>query len=63
MKLSDYHPIRKYVKKTEKRIALKIKTGYYLELLISERMRLFGSTKNKANKDNWGKCASLLNYY
>ena len=32
----------------------KIKAGYCLELLAPERMKLFGTTKNKINKDNSG---------
>ena len=35
--------------KIENRITFKIKTGYYLELLTSETMKLFGSTKSKIN--------------
>ena len=34
-----------YVNKIENRIAFKIRTGYYLELLIPETMKLLGSTK------------------
>ena len=33
--------------KIENRITFKIKTGYYLELLIPESMKLLGSTKSK----------------
>ena len=33
----------------------KIKTGYYLELLTHEKMKLFGSTKSRVNKDKNGK--------
>ena len=33
----------------------KIKTGYYLELLMHETMKLSGSTKNRINKDKNGK--------
>ena len=40
-----------YVDKTGNRITFKIKTGYYLELLTSETMRLLGSTKSKIAKD------------
>ena len=40
-----------YVKKTENRITFKIKTGYYLELLTLETMKLITSTKNKINND------------
>ena len=40
------------VNKIENKIILKIKAGYYLELLTSEIMQLFGS---KINKDKNGK--------
>ena len=43
-----------YVKKIENRITFKIKTGYYLELLMSETMKLLGSTKSKITKDKNG---------
>ena len=32
----------------------KIKTGYYLELLMPETMKLLGITKSKINKDQNG---------
>ena len=32
----------------------KIKSGYYLELLTPETMKLLGSTKNKVTKDKNG---------
>ena len=35
----------------QNRITFKIKTGYYLELLTTETMKLLGSTKNKITKD------------
>ena len=47
----DNPSIRIYVNKIENRIKLKIKTGYYLELLTIETMKLLGSTKNKTIKD------------
>ena len=37
-------PIRIFENKIENRIIFKIKTGYYLELLTPETMKLFGST-------------------
>ena len=37
--------------KTENRITFKIKTGYYLEFLTPETMKLIGRTKSKINKD------------
>ena len=33
------------------RITFRIKTGYYLEPLMSETMKLFWSDKSKINKD------------
>ena len=40
-----------YVNRIENRITFKIKTGYYLQLLTSETMKLLGSTKNKITED------------
>ena len=37
--------IKIYINKIENRITFKIKTGYYLELLTTETMKLLGSTK------------------
>ena len=42
--------IRIYTKEAENRITLKIKTGYYLELLTPETMKLLRSTKSKKTK-------------
>ena len=39
-----------YVNKIENRITFKIKTGYYLELLMPETIKLLGSTKSKIIK-------------
>ena len=38
----------------------KIKTGFYLEPLTTETMKLFGSTKSKINKDKNGENVSHL---
>ena len=46
----DNPSIRIYVNKNENRIPFKIKTGYYLELLTPEAIKLLGSTKNKITK-------------
>ena len=46
--------IRIYINKIENRITFKIKTGYYLELLTPETMKLLGSTKSKITKDENG---------
>ena len=40
-----------YVNKIENRITIKIKNGYYLELLTPETMKLLGSAENKITKD------------
>ena len=49
-----------YVNKIENRITFKIKTGYYLELLLSETMKLLGSTKSNINKDKYDENVSPL---
>ena len=43
-----------YPNKTENRITFKIKSGYYLELLTPETMKLLGSTVSKINKNKNG---------
>ena len=43
-----------YVNKIENRITFEIKTGYYLEVLTLETMKLLGSNKSKINKDKNG---------
>ena len=43
----DDPPIDIFVSKNENSIALKIKNGYYLELLTPETMKLLGSTESK----------------
>ena len=48
---TDNRSIKIYVKKLENRVPFKIKTGYYLELLTPETMKLLGSTKSKITKD------------
>ena len=42
------------VNKIENRITLKIKTGYYLDLLTADTMKLLGSVENKITKDKNG---------
>ena len=46
--------MRIYTNKIENRITFKIKTGYYLELLTPETMKLLGSTKSKITKNENG---------
>ena len=40
-----------YINKIENRIMFKVKTGYYLELLTPETMKLIGNTKSKITND------------
>ena len=47
-------------KKIESRITFNIKTGYYLELLTSETMKLHGSTKNEKTNNEDGENALHL---
>ena len=47
----DNPSIRMYINRIENRITFKIKSGYYLELLTPETMKLLGSTENKITKD------------
>ena len=48
---TDNPSIRIHVNKIENRITFKTKTGYYLELLTSETMKLLWSTKSKITKE------------
>ena len=50
----DNPSIRIYINKIKNRITFKIKSGYYLELLTPETMKLLGSTASKINKDKNG---------
>ena len=47
-------PIQIYPNKIKNRIVFKIKTGYKLELLSPETMKLLGSTKKDVDKDKDG---------
>ena len=49
--LTDNPTVRIYVNKVKNRTSSKIKTGFYLQLLTPEIMKLFGSTKSKITKD------------
>ena len=54
VKKTDNYSIRIYVNKLANGIAYKINTGYYLELLTPETMKLLRSTKSKITKDKNG---------
>ena len=49
-----------YINRIENRITFKIKSGYYLELLTPETMKLLGSTASKINKDKNGENVTHL---
>ena len=49
--IADTAPILIYVKKISNRIVFKMKTGYKLELLSKETMKLLGSTSNIIDAD------------
>ena len=52
--------IRIYINKIKNRIAFKIKTRYYIELLTPETMNLPGSTKSKIRVDENGENVPYL---
>ena len=51
----DNLSIKIYVNRIENRITFKIKSGYYLELLTPETMKLLGSAESKITKNKNGK--------
>ena len=53
--VTDNPSIKLCVNKIENRITFKIKRGYYLKLLMSETIKLLGSTKSKITKGENGK--------
>ena len=52
--LTENPPVQIYQNKVKNRIVFKIKTGYKLELLTPETMKLLGSTKKGVDKDEDG---------
>ena len=52
--MTENLPIQIYSNKVKNRIVFKIKTGYKLELLTPETMKLLGSIKKDADKDKDG---------
>ena len=52
--LTKNPPVQIYLNKIKNRIVFKIKTGYKLELLTPETMKLLGSTKKDVDKDKDG---------
>ena len=53
--IQDYfeYTLKKLLNKIANRITFKIKTAYYVELLISEKMKLLGNTKSKIKGWKW----------
>ena len=60
--LTENPPVQIYPNKIKNTIAFKTKPGYKLELLSSETMKLFGSTKKDADQDKDGKDVPKLEY-
>ena len=56
----DNPSIKVYLNKIKNRITFNIKTGYYLELLAPETMKLLGSTESKTAKDKNGESVPHL---
>ena len=52
--LTENPPIQIYPNKVKNRIVFRIKTGYKLEMLTPETMRLLGSTKKDVDEDKDG---------
>ena len=53
-KVTDNLPVRRYVNQIENRITFRIKTGSYLKLLMTETIKLLGSTKSKITTNENG---------
>ena len=54
MALANNPLLQIHVNKVKKRIVFKIKTGYKLEILSPETMKLLGSTKKDVDQDKEG---------
>ena len=60
--LTENPSIQIYPNKIKNRIIFKIKTGYKLELLTPETMKLLGSTKKEIDKDKNGENVPKLEF-
>ena len=58
--LTENPPVQIYPNKIKNRFVFKIKTGYKLELLTPETMKLLGSTEKDVDKDKNGEIVSKL---
>ena len=56
----DNLSVKMCINKIENRITFKIKSGYNLELLTPETMKLLGSTENRITKDKNVKMYRIL---
>ena len=52
--IADNPPVQIYINKIKNRIVFKIKTGYILELLFPETMKLLGRSKKDVDQDKDG---------
>ena len=59
--MTENPPVQIYPNKIKNRIVFKIKTGYKLELLTPEAMKLLGSGKKDVDKDK--DCENLLKLF
>ena len=60
---TDTQVIGIYVNKIENKITFKMKTGFYLELLTPETMKLLASTKSKITKDKNGENVPCIHLF
>ena len=58
--VTDNPPVKIYVNKVENRITFRTDAGYYLQLLMTETMKLLGTTKSKITKGKSGGNVSHL---
>ena len=57
--LAENLPIQIYPNQIKNRIVFNVKAGYNLELLSSETLKLFGSTKKDVDQDKYGDVSKL----
>ena len=58
--LTENPPMQIYPNKIKNRIVFKIKTGYKLELVPSEMMKVLGSTKKDVDHDKDGESVEVV---
>ena len=58
--LTENPPVQIFPNKIKNRIVFKVKTGYKLELLSPETMKLLGNTKKDIGKDKDGENVSKM---